>query len=813
MIRPRSVFALGLAFATAAACGGSTPPPSSNQNASSGELPAAGERRASSAAPLPRKRKVGSPKLADRRQANAVAADTLGVSRGRAAPPPRSAAEVYRAVAPATVIIRAGGGMGSGVLVDASGWILTNHHVVKGGEEKDFKLKVQVVLGKLDTKSGGMERDEKQYEAYVHKSDPLRDLALVKLVDPPPKLPFVKLAAADPVPGQQVMAIGHAGAGMLWAIKSGEISALGKLRDHLATLAQFKDDDDGKKAAEQFRKFLDDQNLGLVIQSSCQILPGDSGGPLVTQQGELIGLNAFSNRDGRTGGLLSFHIHRAELAAFVKEKPERVAQVLPDPWKEGGGDASVDDVDLDGTVDVLALEGRRACPWCPVLSQAVMVDLDQSSYPRGSTLPEMTEVYEKRGFDPELVLLELEGKRLIWYDTDNDGKHDVVLVDEGGSGQASSGYRLKPTGELERDAALEGGRDVRMSLFQDERLRQRLAAVASTAFPERAVEIAGGAAGSLPQPLAGTGRAETRDLDADGNADSVFVQGTFGARTMIDLDRSHVSRLPASFVIGRDVQPSALDAEVSVIAQATHLWTWYDTDDDGRMDLVLHAPGARVYAAVEAYRVDAAGNRTAAPEHVGRKLMRADLAPAPQAPALRAMVEKSFLAIFSSASDLGVASFPDIFKDGRGVSYELMDLKVAPRAVFVQQGFGSTAYVIDLDESSLKGKDLKKTNLEELATGGKLSGDFAYFQRNGVAWSFYDTDGKDGYDVVFFTTDPGRGTATHGFRVESPTKPPVYDPSFAGSPMVKPSLLKKKPAATKLAKIAAEIFSDRMREP
>lgn len=813
MIRPRSVLAVALTLTVAAACGGSTPPPAAGANASSAELPAVGERRQSSASTLPRKRKVGSPKLADRRQANAVAADTLGVSRGKAAPPPKTAAEVYRAVAPATVIIRAGGGMGSGVLVDPAGWILTNHHVVKGGEEKDFKLKVQVVLGRLDTKSGGMERDEKQYEAYVHKSDPLRDLALVRLVDPPPKLPFVRVAAADPVPGQQVMAIGHAGAGMLWAIKSGEISALGKLRDHLATLAQFKDDEDGKKAAEQFRKFLDGQNLGLVIQSTCQILPGDSGGPLVTQQGELIGLNAFSNRDGRTGGLLSFHIHRAELAAFVKERPERVAQILPDPWKDGGGEASMDDVDLDGTADVLSLEGRRACPWCPVLSQAVLVDLDQSSFPRGTSVPEMTEVYEKRQFDAELVWLELEGKRILWYDTDNDGAHDVVLVDEGGSGQSSSGYRLRPSGELERDPALEGGRDVRMSLFRDEALRRRLEGVAASVFPDRSVEVAGGGSATLPQPLAGTGRGETRDLDQNGDADSVYVQGTFGARTMIDLDRSHVPRLPASFVIGRDVQPSALDAEVSVIAQATHLWTWYDTDDDGRMDLVLHAPGARVYAAVEAFRVDAAGNRTAAPEHVGRKLMRADLAPAPQSPTLRGMVEKSFLPIFSSTSDLGAASFPDIFKDGRGVSYELMDLKHAPRAVIVQQGFGSTAYVIDLDESSLKGKDPKKLNLEELATGGKLSGDFAYFQRNGVAWSYYDTDGKDGWDIVFFTTDPGRGAATHGYRIESPTKPPVYDPALAGSPMVKPSLLKKKPAATKLAKIAAEIFSDRMREP
>src|SRR5438094_219751 len=47
--------------------------------------------------------------------------------------------EVYRKVAPATVLIRTPNGFGTGIVVDPRGFVLTNHHVVAGGELVDFK--------------------------------------------------------------------------------------------------------------------------------------------------------------------------------------------------------------------------------------------------------------------------------------------------------------------------------------------------------------------------------------------------------------------------------------------------------------------------------------------------------------------------------------------------------------------------------------------------------------------------------------------------------------------------------------------------
>ncbi len=47
------------------------------------------------------------------------------------------------------MLIRSGRGFGTGVIVDPSGYVLTNHHVVANGEVEDFKVKVTVEIGRL----------------------------------------------------------------------------------------------------------------------------------------------------------------------------------------------------------------------------------------------------------------------------------------------------------------------------------------------------------------------------------------------------------------------------------------------------------------------------------------------------------------------------------------------------------------------------------------------------------------------------------------------------------------------------------------
>src|SRR6185295_632937 len=81
------------------------------------------------------------------------------------APPPTRAAgtariapnQAYRAVAPATVVIRTNRGMGTGVVIDPKGYILTNYHVIADGRQQDFVVTVTVTFGDL-TPTGRMSR-------------------------------------------------------------------------------------------------------------------------------------------------------------------------------------------------------------------------------------------------------------------------------------------------------------------------------------------------------------------------------------------------------------------------------------------------------------------------------------------------------------------------------------------------------------------------------------------------------------------------------------------------------------------------------
>jgi serine protease Do len=141
-------------------------------------------------------------------------------------------------------------GMGSGVLIDPRGYILTNHHVVD---------KVQGIVVQLF--------DGSTYPARVLQFDPVMDLAIVK-IDPDHSLAAIKVGtSSDLMVGETVITIGNA-YGYDNTVSVGIVSALH--RD--VTLS-------------------DDQVYRNLIQTDACINPGNSGGPLINVDGELIGIN------------------------------------------------------------------------------------------------------------------------------------------------------------------------------------------------------------------------------------------------------------------------------------------------------------------------------------------------------------------------------------------------------------------------------------------------------------------------------------------------------------------------------------------
>ena len=151
-------------------------------------------------------------------------------------------------------------GLGSGVIVSANGYILTNFHVIDGADD------IQVSLN-----------DNKTYKAKVIGSDPESDLAILQINAD--KLPAITFGQIDNLRvGDVVLAIGNP-FGVGQTVTMGIVSALG--RSHL-----------GINTFENF------------IQTDAAINPGNSGGALVDANGNLIGINsAIYSRSGGSLGI------------------------------------------------------------------------------------------------------------------------------------------------------------------------------------------------------------------------------------------------------------------------------------------------------------------------------------------------------------------------------------------------------------------------------------------------------------------------------------------------------------------------------
>ena len=141
-------------------------------------------------------------------------------------------------------------GLGTGILMDAQGHILTNHHVAGGA------AKVEVVLA-----------NGSRYAARLVGTDAKTDLAVIK-IDAQEALPFVTFGDSDKMEvGQWVVAIGHP-RGLDQTVTQGIISA--KHRRGITDPSSYQD----------------------FLQTDAAINPGNSGGPLLNLPGEVIGVNA-----------------------------------------------------------------------------------------------------------------------------------------------------------------------------------------------------------------------------------------------------------------------------------------------------------------------------------------------------------------------------------------------------------------------------------------------------------------------------------------------------------------------------------------
>jgi serine protease Do len=154
-------------------------------------------------------------------------------------------------------------GMGSGMILDKAGHILTNYHVVKDVDS----IKVRLA-------------DKREFKAEIVGTDPKTDVAVIRIKDKVPSdLPTVQLGDSDALrDGELVMAVG-APFGLTQTVTTGIISAMGRSDVGIADYENF-------------------------LQTDAPINPGNSGGPLVNMDGEVIGMNsAIATASGGSAGV------------------------------------------------------------------------------------------------------------------------------------------------------------------------------------------------------------------------------------------------------------------------------------------------------------------------------------------------------------------------------------------------------------------------------------------------------------------------------------------------------------------------------
>jgi S1-C subfamily serine protease len=234
----------------------------------------------------------------------------------RAAPPPivplgphartedeDNSISVFRAVAPSTVFVTKANvvfdrfarrievpvGTGSGFIWDTHGHVVTNYHVVQGARRFSVTM-----------------HDHKSFDAELVGMDERKDIAVLKVEEPPPNLQPIRVERGLELSvGQKTLAIGNP-FGLDQTLTTGVVSALGRSVPGVGGVT-----------------------IRDMVQTDAAINPGNSGGPLLDSSGRLIGMNTMIYSGSGSSAGIGFAVPVAAIARVVPQiirggKPDRV---------------------------------------------------------------------------------------------------------------------------------------------------------------------------------------------------------------------------------------------------------------------------------------------------------------------------------------------------------------------------------------------------------------------------------------------------------------------------------------------------------
>ncbi len=293
-------------------------------------------------------------------------------------------ARLYRELSAGVVLVVTDDGLGTGSVIDRDGRIITNWHVV--GDRETVGVIFKPPFGE-EVKPSDV------YTGLIEKVDPVSDLALIRVLDPPQSLTVIELGRMQDVEvGADVHAIGHP-SGEGWTYTKGVISQL--------------------RPDYQWPNNQGFMHEAMVIQTQTPINPGSSGSPLITEGHKIIGINSFKKR----GEALNFAVSVSEVRRSL-ETPG-----TPSPDREVG---AVDckprrdrrDTDGDGKIDRIRIDTT-----CDGRIDLVIVDEDSN----GISDYALADRNGDGKPDVKMVSSAKDGRFDLWlFDSDGDGRFDTI---------------------------------------------------------------------------------------------------------------------------------------------------------------------------------------------------------------------------------------------------------------------------------------------------------------------------------------------------------------------------------------------------
>ena len=196
---------------------------------------------------------------------------------------------IFSKNAPGLVFLMTDTGTASGVIISNKGYVLTNWHAIDGVDVHESSIGLHWAY------------DLGEYENYlvkfeVIKFDKTKDLALLKIINPPKNLKAIKISKVIPPIGSESHAIGHPN-GEIWTYTKGYIS---QHRNNY----EWQYEENGIK------------HIANVYQTQTPITEGNSGGPLLNSHGNLIGINTFGSKKFQA---LNYAVGVSEIIKFISK--------------------------------------------------------------------------------------------------------------------------------------------------------------------------------------------------------------------------------------------------------------------------------------------------------------------------------------------------------------------------------------------------------------------------------------------------------------------------------------------------------------